>query len=284
MFDRHCRRHAMPSGIRAAGFTLIEMLVALAVIGVAVSVFVSLYGKSRELGRRSVNRAIATELAQAQLAAIVDSPEQFLWEFPEEPGRRFPIRSAADDPPAGNPFAPPVIPPVEPDAKRRVAQRYTQFRWSAQGRLPAPGANHYEVSVVVHWEEAQRPQTLALTSAVPRLQLDTRQEPAPAPAEDAEKEKDGETAPDEPAAAEAPGKAEAEAGAGAKATETAAEEAPAGAEPAPETKPAAPTGASTQPQAQRQTQEEERPDTTASPEPEASPATGAAQAIQEVLQ
>ncbi len=245
---------------RVAGFTLVEMIVALAVIGVAVSVFVSLYGKSRELGRRSINRAIAVELGQAQLAAIVDAPQQFFWEFPEESGRRFPIRLSEEDPVAGNLFAPPVVPPIEEDAKRRTVVRYTQFRWTAQGRLPAPDANHYEVSLVVRWEEAQRPQMLSLTSAVPRFRLAPRDKAA----ESAEQ-----SAPESPETAEA---------AAVKPEAPAVEEPPAG---PPEPQPMARETASPGPAAPAGGQSEQGQPEQA---PQATPQAGAARAIEEVLQ
>lgn len=154
----------------ARGFTLLEVIVALAIIGFATQIFISLFNSSVELGVTARNRAIAARIAEDQLNAITRAPADFTWALPEDgPGDAlFPVRLGPDDPPAGNaPDLPAAMPPAE-DAFRREEATLRKFRWQAFARLPNPNAAHYEVTVAVRWKEAARDQVVALTSAVPR--------------------------------------------------------------------------------------------------------------------
>jgi type II secretory pathway pseudopilin PulG len=149
----------------------LEVLVALSVIGFAITIFISLFNSSVDLGVTARNRSIATRLAEDQLAAITRAPQDFVWAIPEgapEDGL-FPVRLGADDPPAGNAFDLPAAMPPEESAFSREESTLRKFRWQAFGRLPGPNAAHYEVTVAVRWKESARDQIVALTSAVPRL-------------------------------------------------------------------------------------------------------------------
>jgi len=155
------------------GFSLLELLVALAVISVAGTVYVSFYSSSLGLAKTARNRAVAASLAEEHLSAILRHPEHFLWQKPAEPGvEQFPIALADDDPKAGNPVERPAAMPADEAADRNQAAVYDAFRWKAYGRLPSLTAAYYEVTGVIHWEEAGREQLLSLTSAVPRAAAD----------------------------------------------------------------------------------------------------------------
>jgi prepilin-type N-terminal cleavage/methylation domain-containing protein len=163
------------------GFSLIELLTALAVIGVASSLFIRLYASSADLGRAAQNKSVAVTLAEAQLDTLVRHPEQFQWAIPAEPGEApFPITLGDDDPKAGNPFAEPAALPADPQANAREKGLYERFRWQAQGRMPSLNAAYYEVTVSVRWKEAARPKMVALTAAVPRLAVDAARRSAEA--------------------------------------------------------------------------------------------------------
>ncbi len=155
------------------GFTLLELIVALAVLSVAVTVFVQLFNASLGLGRSAQDHSVAGELARGQLEAIIRAPEQFLWQVPASPGEAaFPILASAEDPPAGNSFdAPAVLPPaVQPPvtASKEPAQGlYERFRWRAFGRFAGTNPAYCEVTVVVIWEARGRRQMFSLTSAAP---------------------------------------------------------------------------------------------------------------------
>lgn len=148
------------------GFTLIELLVALAVVGVAASVFIALFNASTDMARTSRNRAIATQLGEAQLEALVQRPADFLWDYAaKDSAGRIPIRLTAEDPKAGNPFPTPAAMPAEPSAFERESNAFSAFRWRAFAEQGSDTAI-YAVTVVVRWREAQREQSLAFTTAL----------------------------------------------------------------------------------------------------------------------
>jgi len=163
----YCLAH--PRKTRRKGFTLIELLVALSVLSIGGGVFVSLFYNSMVMAKSARNRVVAAALADEQLGALLRHPEQFQWEIPAQPGQaQFPVRVSAEDPPAGNPFEAPGALPAVQAADEREQEVYRQFRWQAFGRSTDAKASYYEITVAVHWEEAGRPQVLAVTSAVPR--------------------------------------------------------------------------------------------------------------------
>lgn len=144
-----------------------EMLVALAVLGVAVTVFISLYTSSLDLSRVAQNREVAASIADARLTEIVAAPANYKWmqgDAGEE--TRFPIQLTGEDPEAGNPVAAPAAMPPEPRAFNAQQALYEKFRWEAFGRL-AKGGAYYEVTVVVRYRERGREQLVTISSAVP---------------------------------------------------------------------------------------------------------------------
>jgi prepilin-type N-terminal cleavage/methylation domain-containing protein len=166
---------------RQAGFTILELLVALAVMSVGIWVFLSFYSSAAAMNRTSNNRSVATQIAREQLQLIQQAPQDFQWHLPEAASHDpFPIQVSAEDPKLGNPVAPPAAMPVARRALARESKLYDDYRWVAFGRVPeaaapaegqpaAPELQYYEVTVVVHWKEANRPQSVALTSSVPRF-------------------------------------------------------------------------------------------------------------------
>lgn len=161
---RHAAKHS--------GFTLIELIVALAIISIAGTVFVSMYLSSMEMGRTARNRTIAARLADEQLNTLLRHPEQYQWNLPAEPnGESFPVTLAGSPSSSKNAVGQPSVMPLNQNAFRREETLYSNFHWTAQGRFPNLNSAFCEVTVVVHWVESGRPQMLALTSALPRFQL-----------------------------------------------------------------------------------------------------------------
>ncbi len=162
--------------LRTKGFTLIELIVAIAVVSVAATVFMSLYTSSLTLARAAQNKTVAATLAEEQMNAILQHPDHFYWAIPEEENAaQFPIGNSTEDPKVGNPVEAPTILPAEEWAKRQSERLYKQFRWQAYGRLPDPQASYYEVTVVIRWTEGGRAEALALTGSCPRFQVDASQ-------------------------------------------------------------------------------------------------------------
>lgn len=155
-------------GMGRGGFTLIEILVALAVLSAATFIYIELFVSSLELGRGNRNAAIASAAAEAELFALTQAPERYLWHWdPADPDALFPIQRAEDDPKAGNLVTAPAVMPVRDAPHAREQELYRGFRWHAHGQLAETG-RYFEVTVSVHWQEQGRERLLALTGAVPR--------------------------------------------------------------------------------------------------------------------
>jgi prepilin-type N-terminal cleavage/methylation domain-containing protein len=159
-------------GIRArndSGFTLFEILAALAVIGVATGIFASLFVASMNIGHLNQSSAIAATLAEEQLVLLRNHPDGFVWPDAAalDSGEFAPI-TLRDPATQHASFAQPAVMPFDPRAFTRDRNFYDQFTWEAFARLPDPDAGHLEVVAVVHWQEKGRPQSISLTSAVTR--------------------------------------------------------------------------------------------------------------------
>jgi len=160
-------------GRENSGFTLIELLVSLSVIGLAVSIYVSLYTSSLEIGDSARNRGIALGLAEAQLQQMLLQPGAYLWQIPAPLDlERMELKLSADDPQAGNPFPPPSSMPPDRLSNKREKNIYSKFRWQAFAQLPALDSAHVNVTVSVRWTEASKESVVALTSIIPRTQVE----------------------------------------------------------------------------------------------------------------
>jgi len=156
-------------GAPRTGFTLIEVLMALVVLGAVATIFTSLLVKSLELNKTNRDTRIATRLAEDLVTQIVQAPGDFYWALPEQAGEDlFRIGLSPDDPPAGNPCAMPALVPANDQAAAVAEAVHERFRWRAFGRLTGTTAHHYEVVVEVHWTAQGRTFAVALTSAVQR--------------------------------------------------------------------------------------------------------------------
>lgn len=160
------------TGASRAGFTLIEMLVALAVIGVASTVFLTMYFSSMDLGKLSRNREVALSIAEGQLELLMMNPGDYQWERDlASPDGLFRIRRNADDPPAGLVAEPPTVLPFDKAARAHQQTIYDSFRWRAFGKL-GPKGLCYEVFVDVYWEQRGRDRHITMTGAVGRGQVE----------------------------------------------------------------------------------------------------------------
>ncbi len=163
------------------GFTLLEMLAALAVIGIAVSVFTALYVASLDLSYTASDESVAANIASERLAGIIAAPASYRWLTQGSEDIRFAIQLTGEDPPAGNPVELPGAMPADPSAFRRQDVLFSRFRWEAFGKL-VPGGAYYEVTVIVHYERDGRKQMMAVTSALPASAVPASAMQAPAEA------------------------------------------------------------------------------------------------------
>lgn len=146
-----------------SGFTLLELLAALAVIAVATSVFITLYSISVLLATTSRNEVIALQVAESHLNDILTYPEQIQWPDPAQLANGEPAIVLAD---AKEEL--PTAMPTYKTAHDRVSATYYDISWQATVRLPRPDAPYAELTVIVKWFERQHGRALALTSAIPR--------------------------------------------------------------------------------------------------------------------
>lgn len=157
-----------------SGFTLFEVLAALAVLGIASGIFASLFVASMNLGHLNQSQAIASSLADEQLVILRSYPEGFTWpDFDSLEAGQFGPVVPAD--PVGNAVSatdPPSVMPFDRPAFERERNFYDLFSWQAFARIPSPDAGYIEVATVVHWVEKGKPQALTLTSAVPRIRIE----------------------------------------------------------------------------------------------------------------
>ncbi len=144
-----------------------EVLVALAVIGVATWVILSLFMSSMKLETNARSMRVAADLARDRLADIVARPEAYQWPDSEsitvETGAPLILKDGDEQPD----FAMPAVLPAHARAREKEARFFERFAWQAYVKRPAAGQGHYELLVSVRWEEAQRPQQLVLTGSIP---------------------------------------------------------------------------------------------------------------------
>jgi len=164
------------------GFTLIEVLVALAVVATAATIFISLFGSSLVLSRLNRSRLVAASLAEEQLEDLLRNSSEYVWNLsgaeagelvevtPAKTGNEAPADSQSV---LGRAFGPLEVVPVEPGASEREENFYGKFRWRAYAALPQPDAKHVNVTVVVRWRDSGGEKSLALTSSAPRYALET---------------------------------------------------------------------------------------------------------------
>lgn len=158
----------------ASGFTLFEVLAALAVLGIATGIFASLFIASMNLGHLNQSRTIAASLAEEQLVLIRNHPQGFTWpDFNALAAGEFGPVTPAD--PAGTALSAadaPAAMPTDKTAFQRDENFYAQFACGSYARIPDADAGYVEIAAVIYWTEKGRPQSITLTSALPRTILE----------------------------------------------------------------------------------------------------------------
>ena len=152
------------------GFTLVEMLGALAVAAVAAFIVISLFSWSLVLGQESRRQSMAAGMASELLTRMHRAPDEFVWPELEgiAPGEHVPVEASdAFEADAGLPAAMPTVDRLR-DAE--IAFREA-FQWEAFARRPGEDANYVELTVAVHWEAQGRERVYTLTSALPVQRL-----------------------------------------------------------------------------------------------------------------
>ena len=155
------------------GFTLIEMIVALAVMSVASWIIVGLFTASMNLGEQARNERLAAEIAEEALVSICAEPHAYRWGEGDNPRTELlPIMPANISEVQPLPATAPATLPANRNAAARNRGEYEQFNWQAYGQLPGENAAYYEVTVVVRWQDNGRDRVFALTQALSRQKVE----------------------------------------------------------------------------------------------------------------
>lgn len=144
----------------SAGFTLIEVIVALAVIGVAATIGVSMFGQSYAAGTDVRDRRAAHKLAEEILAEMQRDPASFAWPAPADQLQPVTKKDASTA------SARPAVRATYPAANNRIDAQYGMYAWRGYVKLPAD-LKTCELTVVVSWVRAGRLRSVTLTALAP---------------------------------------------------------------------------------------------------------------------
>ena len=163
-------RSVLTTGRVRHGFTLVETIVALTVISVALSIFVSMFLSATMIAGRARDNTIAAELAAAYLNTLTAAPEIFSWDtHAADANGLFEILEKANAPSGLWTVPPPETTLAGRDSHQRNVNLYEKFTPRAWGRLPSPDADAYEVTISIHWESRGLPRMFTLTSSIPKF-------------------------------------------------------------------------------------------------------------------
>jgi prepilin-type N-terminal cleavage/methylation domain-containing protein len=162
----------------SSGFTLVEILVALAVVSVGVTVLLSGFTCGLDIAQASRNQAVASSLAEEQMQILAQNPGAYEWALDKAaPGQLLKVRPKGKSD-AFNSVTPPSTLPVDRKASAREENLYNRFTWTAFAKLSAPDAPYVEVTIAINWSEYGHNRVFSLTSSIPRQSIPTRTEGA----------------------------------------------------------------------------------------------------------
>jgi prepilin-type N-terminal cleavage/methylation domain-containing protein len=166
----HSSRYAVNRLHGAAGFTLLEVLTALAVMSVAVYILMSMFLASLQVGEGARLQDTAAAIASEQMQALVNSPDSFAWPAFAGDGAAIEVLPAHESDEWHAPSVPDALPSVR-EAHDHERVFHERFGWRAYARPLVEAPAVVEVSVVVKWTHRGRPQSFVLTSAIPRAAI-----------------------------------------------------------------------------------------------------------------
>jgi len=162
-----CRRYGNQDG-----FTLVEVLTALGVLGVATFIAVRLFTASHDLAQTNNHQVIAEQLAHGLVTQVLANPDGFDW--PDlnglEPGGFAPIESKR---PPVQFIAPPSVTPTLTNVAQAERRLYERFTWTAYASESAVNDKVIDVTAVIRWRTNMKPQAYTFTSAIPVAEIPT---------------------------------------------------------------------------------------------------------------
>lgn len=159
-----------PGRAENSGFTLIEVLTALAVMGVAISIFFGLFAASLSLGKSSRAERVAAQLAEEYLTDVQANPGRYRWpDYADgQSGELLRVTLAGIEDAPVHQADPPTVMPTYRRAHDRERSFYHDFTWEAFARLPSEGANYVDLILVIRWLHEGHERLFALTTCMPR--------------------------------------------------------------------------------------------------------------------
>jgi len=155
------------------GFTLIEIIVALAVVSVAITGLVQMFSLSLNLSQTSQNVILASSIAHDKLNYVLSCPDKFVLKIHGnlKPGEVFSILTSIDEPKAGNTIETPMIAPPDWASFRKYKNVSQKFHWKAFGKIPDNNPDCYEIIVAVIYNERGKTKYYMENSVIPRFQF-----------------------------------------------------------------------------------------------------------------
>lgn len=155
------------------GFTLLEMLTALVVMGVAVSIFFQLFIGAISLKESSSKSQTAARVAEKKLTWVRTNPGAFEWPRYEEakPGALLPLFPEGESTHVSH-AGQPSEKPADRRSSERTSAHYSDLTTELYTSLPSADANHALIVVVVVWSVEGREETFSLTSTIPRSETE----------------------------------------------------------------------------------------------------------------
>lgn len=169
-----CKKNKILLSETSKGFTLIELIVALAVVSIAVTGLVQMFTLSLNLAQTSQNAILASNIAYEKLNYLKSCPEKFVWKISESAKTEtiFPILTSEEEAKAGNVLEPPIVAPPDWASFRKYKNISQKFRWKAFGKSLGENKDYYEVVVTVMYKEFGRTRYYTANSIIPRFQID----------------------------------------------------------------------------------------------------------------
>jgi prepilin-type N-terminal cleavage/methylation domain-containing protein len=163
-----------PRSLTRGGFTLLEVLVALGIAGIAVSILVTAFGGSYTLFRMNDHRTIALSQAQLQLSTMLREPALFAWPKLDalNAGAKAPVTLKAAAEGKEQRFAPPTLKTRIRHDRDDIDNLFRELSWEAFVEQKNPSDAHVALTVVLHWSDGGNMQSLLLTTAVPKSVLE----------------------------------------------------------------------------------------------------------------
>ena len=161
---------------RSSGFTLVEILVALAVVSIGITVLVAGFSSGLAMAKAGRNQTVAASLAEEQMQAILHNPSGYEWGLEKAKPKQLVKISVKGRTEEAYYVKPPAVLPVERSASAREENLYSQFTWNAYAKLSDADAAYVEVTIAVRWMESGRERVFALTSNMSRAAVTPRAE------------------------------------------------------------------------------------------------------------